>query len=202
MIIAGAGGHALELLDILISKGMTENLFFYDEINSFTMLQGKYPVYNTLAAVEAHFQEDPRFILGTGNPQVRKDFYDRFTSLGGELCRVKGDGATYSNFAAAEQADVFNLSFIGANTSIAKGCLINTGAQIHHEVSIGAFSEVNPGAVVLGKVEIGELCSIGANATILPKIKVGNRAIIGAGSVVTQDVPAGATVVGVPARMR
>lgn len=43
--------------------------------------------------------------------------------------------------------------------------------------------------------------SIGANATILPGLVVGERAMVGAGSVVTRDVPAGAIVVGNPARV-
>lgn len=43
--------------------------------------------------------------------------------------------------------------------------------------------------------------SIGSNVTLLCGITIGERAIVGAGSVVTKDVPAGATVVGNPARV-
>ncbi len=42
---------------------------------------------------------------------------------------------------------------------------------------------------------------IGANSTILPGVRIGENALIGAGSVVTKDVPAGAVVVGNPARV-
>jgi UDP-2-acetamido-3-amino-2,3-dideoxy-glucuronate N-acetyltransferase len=42
--------------------------------------------------------------------------------------------------------------------------------------------------------------SIGSNATLLCGITIGERALIGAGAVVTKDVPAGAVVVGNPAR--
>jgi acetyltransferase-like isoleucine patch superfamily enzyme len=44
--------------------------------------------------------------------------------------------------------------------------------------------------------------SIGSGATLLCGIAVGEYAIIGAGSVVTKDVPAGAVVVGNPARVK
>jgi acetyltransferase-like isoleucine patch superfamily enzyme len=42
---------------------------------------------------------------------------------------------------------------------------------------------------------------IGANATLLPGVVVGADALVGAGSVVVHDVPAGAVVVGNPARV-
>jgi bifunctional N-acetylglucosamine-1-phosphate-uridyltransferase/glucosamine-1-phosphate-acetyltransferase GlmU-like protein len=42
---------------------------------------------------------------------------------------------------------------------------------------------------------------LGANATILPGLTIGENAMIGAGAVVTKDVPAGAVVMGNPARI-
>lgn len=201
MIVAGAGGHALELLDILISENRTEGLYFFDEINSGELFQGAYPIINNEKAVKRLFEEDPNFILGTGDPRVRHHFYKRFSNLGGNLVSIKGQGIVCSNFATENEADIFNLCFIGPNTQIGKGCLINTGAQIHHEVSIGDFSEISPGAILLGKVSIGNFCSIGANATILPKVRIGNNVIVGAGAVVTKDVNDGMTIVGVPGRI-
>ena len=43
--------------------------------------------------------------------------------------------------------------------------------------------------------------AIGSGATLLCGITIGERAVVGAGAVVTRDVPAGATVVGNPARI-
>ncbi|MGE3310756.1 MAG: acyltransferase [Limisphaerales bacterium] len=43
--------------------------------------------------------------------------------------------------------------------------------------------------------------SIGSNVTLLCGITIGERALVGAGSVVTRDIPAGAVVVGNPARV-
>lgn len=48
---------------------------------------------------------------------------------------------------------------------------------------------------------IGSNVFIGAGARILGDIEIGDGAIIGANAVVIEDVPAGATVVGIPARV-
>ena len=48
---------------------------------------------------------------------------------------------------------------------------------------------------------IGDNVFIGAGARVLGSIDVGDEAVIGANAVVINDVPAGATVVGIPARI-
>ena len=49
---------------------------------------------------------------------------------------------------------------------------------------------------------LGNNVWIGGGAIILPGVTIGDNAVVGAGSVVTRDVPAGAVVVGNPARVR
>ena len=52
-----------------------------------------------------------------------------------------------------------------------------------------------------GKVVIGRNVLLGANSTVLAGVVIGDGAIISAGSLVNSDVPAGAFVGGVPARV-
>ena len=83
---------------------------------------------------------------------------------------------------------------VGANT------LVNTGAIIDHDCVIEDHVHVAPGAVLSGQVIIGERVHIGVGATIRQGIRVGSRAVVGAGAAVVNEVGAGCTVVGVPAR--
>ena len=51
-------------------------------------------------------------------------------------------------------------------------------------------------------VVVERRASIGSGALVLGGVRIGEGALVGAGAVVTRDVPSGAVVVGVPARVR
>jgi acetyltransferase-like isoleucine patch superfamily enzyme len=90
---------------------------------------------------------------------------------------------------------------ISNSVHLGEGVLINALASVHHDASIGQYSEICPGVRILGGVSVGEFCQIGANTTILPKVKIGNNVIIGAGAVVLADIPSNSKAVGIPAKL-
>jgi serine O-acetyltransferase len=79
------------------------------------------------------------------------------------------------------------------------------GIVVHAQAVIGDRVIVSPGVTIggngrqLGVPVIGNDVLIGSGAKVLGPIRVGNGARIGANAVVLQDVPDGATAVGVPA---
>jgi serine O-acetyltransferase len=72
--------------------------------------------------------------------------------------------------------------------------VIGADCAIHHVCTIGAGS--SPGAPT-----IGDHVMMGAHSCVLGPVTVGDGAIIGAGAVVVCDIPAGATAMGVPAKV-
>ncbi len=83
--------------------------------------------------------------------------------------------------------------------TIGDDCLIGHNAVIttlNHDLDPRRRADMRPAPVV-----IGQGVWLGANVTILPGATIGDDAVIGAASVVTKDVPAGAIVVGSPARV-
>ena len=199
MIIAGAGGHALEVLDILRPQGLPAVAVYGEKITP--LWPKSLPSFSNLHQVNEWLSEHPDFVLGVGAPTFRKKLYQEFIHLGGLHQALRGAQSVISPTAQVATADILTAAFVGAEVRLGVGVLVNAGAQIHHEVSIGDFSVINPGAVLLGACQLGEGCFIGAQATVLPGVKIGNNAIIGAGAVIIRDVPDQVTVVGVPGRI-
>lgn len=107
--------------------------------------------------------------------------------------------------------DTGNHIYLGDNVFINVNCTfldttridIGDGALIGPDVKIYTGFHVGPDLETRHEaVFIGQRVWIGGGAIILPGITIEDRAIIGAGSVVTRNVPAGATVMGNPARIR
>lgn len=113
---------------------------------------------------------------------------------------------------------------IQKNVSVGKKCKISSHSFLCEGVTIGDEVFVGHGVMFIndryprattadGKLQTGDdwkviatrvedRVSIGSGAVILCGVTLGEGALIGAGAVVTKDVPAGAQVAGIPARVR
>jgi UDP-2-acetamido-3-amino-2,3-dideoxy-glucuronate N-acetyltransferase len=106
---------------------------------------------------------------------------------------------------------------IGARCKISSHTFICEGVTIEDEVFIGhgvmftndkypraTTSDGRPQGAddwAVVPTRVGRRAAIGSNATILCGVTIGEDVTVGAGAVVTRDVPAGAVVAGVPARI-
>jgi acetyltransferase-like isoleucine patch superfamily enzyme len=123
-----------------------------------------------------------------------------------------GDGSKVGAFVEIQKgATIGKNCKISSHTFICEGVHIGNNVFVGHNVSFindkypraanddGSMQTDADWQVVETIVEDG--ASIGTSATILCGITIGKGAMVGAGSVVTKDVPAGAVVIGNPARI-
>jgi UDP-2-acetamido-3-amino-2,3-dideoxy-glucuronate N-acetyltransferase len=104
-----------------------------------------------------------------------------------------------------KRCKVSSHTFICEGVTIEDECFIGHGVMFTNDVYPRATrADGSPQTEEDWKVVptlIKRRASIGSNATLLCGITVGEGAIVAAGAVVTKDVPAGAIVAGVPARI-
>ena len=78
--------------------------------------------------------------------------------------------------------------------------MVNLACTLGHESRIGEGSVLNPTVNISGGVVLDKGVLVGTGAQILQYVQIGEGATVGAGAVVNRDVPAGVTVVGIPAK--
>jgi UDP-2-acetamido-3-amino-2,3-dideoxy-glucuronate N-acetyltransferase len=126
-------------------------------------------------------------------------------------CRI-GDGTQIGAFVEIQRgASIGARCKISSHTFICEAVTIEDECMVGHGVMF--INDRRPRAVNAdGSMQsrddwtceptlVKTRASIGSGATILCGVTIGEGALIGAGAVVTRDVPAGATVAGVPARL-
>ncbi len=137
-------------------------------------------------------------ILLTNFPEFRNLFYYRLEGLGGKAAlSVKAARRIWHPMPMLDLACdrigpglviTHGFATILAAKSIGRNC------WVHHEVTIGwTYPD--------GWPTIGDDVFVGVGAKILGGVHIGDGAKIGANAVVVKDVPAGATAIGVPARI-
>lgn len=204
IVIAGAGGFGRGLHGWLASapqyceeQGIDDIVFIDDQ-----------PVKESLPArvVASITDYQPRvpdeLICAIGVPGTRRSIIERLRTAGAQF-------HTYLDPRAVLSEGVR----VGAGSIICPGTVLSSqvvlGEHVHvkfncsvgHDTTLGDFATLSPAVNIMGEVLVGSMAFLGGSAVVLPRLSVGVASVVGAGAVVIAPVPAGATVVGNPARV-
>ena len=200
--IIGAGGFGREVFSMTHSARGADVLWrvagFLNDIKDSLDGFGNFPAIG--GGTDYEPQAGDAFICAIGELKGRRTVCEKFIARGAEFINVISQSALISGAAQLGRGLIVEaFTGIAANAHVGDFTTILGHSTIGHDVKVGRFCQISPYCDIHGWAEIGEGCLIGSHAVILTKVKIGDGATIGAGSVVIKDVPAGATVFGVPA---
>ena len=208
VICIGSEGLAKQVLKHLNStkfsndtiNGINCDYWFFDDVNK-NPNDHDHNVITSINALEELCDKEffTHYIILIGYPAHRKHFDEYLSAYNIEPINVISPTSEISGN-HGNGCIILDQSLIEPDAVIGKQVLMNVGAKVFHDSTVGDYTELMPGCLILGNATIGSKCRIGANATILPNITICDNVVIGAGAVVTNNISYQGTYVGVPAK--
>ena len=204
VVIIGAGGHGRVVLDIVRTAGVYEPVGFVDASpsNQGATVDGL-PVFGSANVLSKLRQQGiDSAIVAIGECRARIRYAQLLDEHGFTLINAIHPVATVSKTAQLGKNNVIAAgAIVGTHARVGNSTILNTGCVVDHECELDEGVHVCPGTKLAGRVRVGRGTWVGIGATVIQCISIGEYATVGAGAVVIRDVPAYATVVGVPARV-
>jgi len=199
--VYGASGCGRGIIPLLRSElaGEEARLVFIDDAPQRDQINGHAVLaFDRFVCEEASSRH---VAIAIANSKVRETLDRRCAAAGVEVV-----GTRASNIVVMDDVEMSAGALLSpfvtltSNIRIGRCFHANLYSYVEHDCVIGDYVTFAPGVHCNGNVSIGDHAYIGAGAVIRQGLSIGAGATVGMGAVVTKSVPAGATVVGNPAR--
>ena len=182
IVIFGAGGHALQCLEIVEEsdfnfRGYLANKY-EEEFESLVL-------GSDLEDLKLMRSDGLRnIVIGFGqleNLEARYKLYSQLKEEGFVLPNLISKQATISRYLRLTEnsgVQIFQGSVVGPKVQLMESVVLNSNSTVSHHCIIGAGSFIAPGAILAGSVVVGDFALIGMGATIYMDVSIDAHKII------------------------
>ena len=203
LVIVGAGGHGREALAVARAVDRRDHrwnrVVFVDDGAVDTARLERVEA-ECVGDVDALVDSGDEHVIAVGDPGVRRALAERIGDGAPAVELVDPTAWLGDDVILSPGVLVFPGAVLTTNVRIGRHSHVNCGVVVSHDCRVGAMVSLSPGVRLNGAVTVGDGAFLGTAAVVLPGRRIGQGAVVGAGAVVSDDVEAGATVMGVPAR--
>ena len=201
--IYGSGGLGREIYEIAIRRNVASSLWnqivFIDDFSDEGDYFGTKRIqFNSLKINKNEYE----CVIAVGEPLSREKLFQKLTEEDIKLTCLTDPTAIVSPTAKIKSGTLIcEFSTIHSGVELGYNTLIQPFCDIGHDIKVGNHTVLSPFCAPGGRTVFGDRVFVGLQSSIMDLLTIGDDAIVGMGAAVFRDVPAGATVVGNPARI-
>jgi len=204
LIIIGAGGLALEILDLIDAINLEKFTFnvlgLLDDHKKGTILE-KYDILGFTSEYLNYLNSS--MVIAISNPEIRKSLATKLAETKIKTPNLIHPSAEISKYAKISEDSGIIINYatqISAKVEIKNFVIIDSFSYVGHETILNSFVTIYPGSKISGKNIIHDSTEIGLGSNIIQGLIIGSSTLIGAGSTVVHDIPSNVIALGVPCK--